>query len=859
MTQPAGTRTSSTLPPLTSTQEHFLKKYLIEIQLIKELHTLNDPNCCQFLGPPFKVTSNVKTTQPLPLLSFYFHNFITTFPFITNNPPEDQRRFWQDTLQPFITSFNAKPISESQDRVELTTKRKQVNAKILSGLLVFFNSMVTTKNELSYWHDTTRLKPADVGKLDGILHANAKDDHQKPVGLNEYKSMRFVNDLFINIVAVRSVGETKSSTFTWLRSDEDKHNYEFVIQVVGRSEEKHSTYFITRHYSQFATLHSQLTKQFPGIMKTQTINLPSKIKHDAGTNKLTREKLRLALRGYLRSLITQAEIIHFPKFITFIAHNRFYKLSESDLQDYKDRIQHESTLIDTQYEFQQQTTKVMVQLTADFENVKNQLIMNPNAITEIFQDLGKTSDIHKLSPVLKTFNEWCKLQVSSTIYQTFLSQDNSNEWFSKCRKFHKLFPYSIVYTILKFTNPVKIITKIVDLLLVELPSFSWSSDKKQSHNLLSMIFIMLLDEDLSDYEKELNQLKGQHLNQKKFECVLSRIDQYNELTYLEIDSIKQESIELGQEIFVTVLTTKQIEPALPESTVDEILSTPHLHSCVKQYWQLEVRKRDKNLFKQLWTEPELTRLIKEFLTIFYQPLMKIFAKSDVHLVFSSFHKFMDDLMNLLTTITNEGIYYMTSFEIYDSLKSLLDNHEEILWEFMHNVYCKDDQHLFLKLIQWIEKFMIMIRMKFSNPEAVTVTLTSSVPIDADLFMKQLTSRTSKIVEKRRLFREYAKKSAEATTAQEKIDEKWKEMNEGIFGTISSEEFGVGGEDIQEFNDLTELDNLKLKSAPNATERELINRLANLDKLDDFGTSEVDKLESEFEQQLISLFSKINMD
>ena len=38
-----------------------------------------------------------------------------------------------------------------------------------------------------------------------------------------------------------------------------------------------------------------------------------------------------------------------------------------------------------------------------------------------------------MSPLLKTFNEWCKVEIAATIYQTFISQDNSSEWFNKVK------------------------------------------------------------------------------------------------------------------------------------------------------------------------------------------------------------------------------------------------------------------------------------------------------------------------------------------------------------------------------------------------------------------------------------------
>ena len=48
----------------------------------------------------------------------------------------------------------------------------------------------------------------------------------------------------------------------------------------------------------------------------------------------------------------------------------------------------------TQIEFQQQTTKIMLLLTKDFESFK-ELIMNPGTITQIFYELGSTLILNK--------------------------------------------------------------------------------------------------------------------------------------------------------------------------------------------------------------------------------------------------------------------------------------------------------------------------------------------------------------------------------------------------------------------------------------------------------------------------------
>lgn len=56
---------------LNPTQEHFLKKYLLENRLTHELHLLSQPNCCQLFGPPFKYTPDQMEEYQFPLLRFF--------------------------------------------------------------------------------------------------------------------------------------------------------------------------------------------------------------------------------------------------------------------------------------------------------------------------------------------------------------------------------------------------------------------------------------------------------------------------------------------------------------------------------------------------------------------------------------------------------------------------------------------------------------------------------------------------------------------------------------------------------------------------------------------------------------------
>lgn len=890
------------LAQLTPTQEHFLKKYLLENQLSSELHELTDPNCCESLGEPFDVNPDT-LLKSLPLLRFFFKNFLTTFPFITNNSKIDQLIFWKDTVQPFVKSFNLKNISSSEDRKENITKRRQVNKKFLSGLLLFYNSVIVTEKDLVYL-DEAHLKPSDTGKLDKI-QGKQKDVPVVLHGLEEYEFMSYYNDVSINVVAVRKtkaapVVESWNPLRRYYETPAPRHNYEFVIQVTRREgvDEKYiyTSHFVSHHYQEFKNLAASLKKLFPGLMSTEGPHLPSKASHDEGTNeiyldsvsdeslrsvtsqssnsKLSREKLRLALRGYLLSLLKFPEIAHSPPFGAFLSKNSFEELTPDDYEDHQSRLAHEKNMLDTQGEFQRQTTQVMMQLSKDFDNFKEQLIMNPQTIVEIFREIGVTPNIDDLSPLLRTFNEWNKLEVAATLYQVFLGQDNSYEWFVKCKKFHRLFPYNVVYGILRFTNPVKIVSRVVDLLLVNLPSLpSWSSEQTGTRNLLSMIFIMLLDEDLNDFEKELKELREKKVD-SSFSTFISRIDLYVQLGNEDVAEIHHQAIEQNKDLLLTILSTEIIDSPFLQDKYSDIVASyeayekiesekdlggSEIYLNLKQYWQVLVRKKDKDLTKQLWQEPELTKLIKNFLTIFYQPLMKLLGKSDVHIVFKDFQKFMDDLINELTILNNEDVYVLSSIEIFNRLKKILDKHDSTMWNFIHNIYKKDDQQLFMKLIEWIQNFLFLIRLKLVDSKQVTLDISNYSGVhklDKELFLNQLNSKLNKVVLKRKLYKEYLEERSKMDiSSQGRIDENWKKMNDNVFSGMNMNGLGVDDDDIQEFNILHGEDDV----GPGSNlDKKLKKDLFELENGNNYGTSELDKLDCYTHKQLVSMLENVNL-
>lgn len=873
------------LGDLTATQDHFLKRFLVEACLKEELHHLSEPGCLGNLGPPF-VTNNEIPPVDLPLLKYFFSNYVASFPFITNNAESEQVMFWNDTVQPFLESINAKRLSNASDRKENVTKRKQINTRLLRTLLLFFNSMLSSKKELEYL-STDHLKPSDQGKLDKlaqteVLLKRGLGAVYKPHGLTEYSKMDYISNTSIDIRAVEIVKNdepTQSWTifnpFTTVANL--KLHYRYILQVTKRhkSEQGHYTYashFIARRYSDFEKLESALKKAFPGLM-TSLNRLPKNIKNDKGvrvnakseasatteaasvhddslevsltraeTYKYFREKHRLALRGYICNLANVPEIAHCETFQTFIADpdQTFYDLSARQMNDYRERTILEQNRLTTQEEFQNRIANVVFHLSKNIELFKEQIVSEPHLLNKVFQEIGTSKLVDDLSPLLRTFLEWCKLEVAATLYQLFLTQDNSSEWFHKCRKFHRLFPYKICYGILKYTNPVSIVSKIVDLLLLDIPSFG---KKKDNHvnNLLSMIFVMLLDEDLEDYSKERDKhLNEPPLNVPEFDVFKARIDYFiNDLDYYMQEDIKEESLKAGTDYLLEILSSPLVEPPLSQNdkkVFDTVIKPSYdaycllekskklegtsVYTSLKQLWQLDVRTRDKNVMKQLWQEPELTKLIKKFLTIFYQPLMRVMKKCDVHLVFLDFQHFLDDLIAELTRLDEGGMYFTSSVEMFDRFKRLLDKHEDGFWRFLRDLYLKDDSHLFMNLIKWIESFLIALRTKFVTPEKVELDFAAMTPesaVDPKEFVSELDLQIEAILSKRRLLKEYLEESAASNSssdglssssnekdldvnisAQKAIGNKWNNINSSVFD-VQAQDLGLAKDDFAEFN------------------------------------------------------------
>lgn len=880
-----GEKSGSGSLDLDPTQEHFFKKYLIQRQLSHELHLMSYEDCCGYLGPPFSVKNDQKLANPVPMLRFFFQNYIKKFPFIAMCSLEEQRAFWQDTVQPFVDSLNLKHLSDSIERAENITKRHQVNQKLLSGLVLFFNSVLTSDNDMRYLmsaHEkagnASRLQKLE--KPDKFNERTVTATSQTDI-LDDFTKLTFINKMSINVIAVRQVGSgEKKSRFnlTSYLNSSPKHHFEFVIQVVEKSESNFKSHFVCHPYHDFKELMKTINKKYPGITTADFPTLPKKLKNDDGypvesvqnlqiNNEtgivLFREKLRLALRGFLMRLLNYPEVINSNEFQLFLNSDSFSQLDSTMKRDFDIRCQNEANMFNTQLEFQRQSAKVMNDFQVQFEDFKKQLIMSPNALTQLFEEFGSVEQVNDLSPMTATFIKWSKLELAALHYQVFLSLDNAAEWLNKCRKFHSIFPYSIVYGILRFTNPMKMLARIIDLLLINFPSLSLSmpfggkkdlseaSKSTGAKNLLSLMFVMLLDEDLSDYLEEMEQLRK--AIPEKYDVFVSRIDKYVVLDNESIEKIKKESLQKDDDLLMTILRTDVLEPHLTskdKDILDDIYNSylnyaqmskgsgieeAKLYLLVKQYWLVQLRRKDKDVLKELWREPEMTQLIKRFVTIFYSPLMRVLGKADVHILFRKWEKFVDEMLDVLNELSNGGLYFMTSMEIFNRILDVLDKHELFFYSLIHNLYVNDDEHVFRGVAEWIEKFLAALRLKFTDQELVTIDMNQLEALH-HTSKEELHSQVNMIVErtiqKRKLYKEYLRKKSELKQSdageQDKLNDMWEKENENVFGDSQANDFGLDQDDLDDFNLMQEVENSTEDTAITELDRQLHKKLEELE-------------------------------
>jgi hypothetical protein len=529
-------------------------------------------------------------------------------------------------------------------------------------------------------------------------------------------------------------------------------------------------------------------------------------------NKLPREKTRVGLRAYLRELLKDIEVAHSDILKEFLFKGKLRHLTHDDEIDIQIRENLDLLLLLNQVKFQREAYSKITKLKENSLPLRAKLLESDKGIVEIFDEFRTKEHISELSPMLRNFFDWSKVEIAATIYQVFLGNDGSYELYSQVRRLHKLMPYSIMINILKFTNPMSIMKTMIDLLMAN--PFGGKS-------LLQTLFYGILSDDMKSQGRVIEELEtkiGYKEIIRRF-----RFFVYECTDYDLIESIKYESKEMETDVVLTVMISPKLyelseisddlvgsvfesyneykKLKIYEDDPEQLAFVNHetleLYSDLRTLYKLYVRNRDKEIMQQLWSEPELTAILRELFTMFYQPLVNLFSNAHIDVAVKNFESFMDDLISVVDKLTHD-MYTSDTTKIVDDIMGVLNDHEDEFYQFVHDTYINDKQGIFDKLVRWINDILVFLR------NAKNIDNTNQLRIDFQQMFQNLDVDESGIMDEldaiiesvKRRHEEYNKKlSKQAAKNLNLVDENWDMINN--VEVFKSSDFGLNDHDIED--------------------------------------------------------------
>jgi len=159
------------------------------------------------------------------------------------------------------------------------------------------------------------------------------------------------------------------------------------------------------------------------------------------------------------------------------------------------------------------------------------------------------------------------------------------------------------------------------------------------------------------------------------------------------------------------------------------------------------RQRDKQQIMSLVFEGVTASLLKDMITILYEPLAKVYKTANVYNSVMDFKEFVDDLIEVVQKAENQGNLafvreLMTdlstdSNKLVQSFIDLCTRHEEKFYKFVHEVHIHDKDLLFTHLMKWIEVILSFLRGGFSSKVDMNALVFETPGVNTDIAMKEI--------------------------------------------------------------------------------------------------------------------------
>ncbi|WFD45029.1 hypothetical protein MPSI1_003705 [Malassezia psittaci] len=685
---------SLTLTPLRA---HYLKTTLVSLQLQQELSLLMQRNALAMLGPPFRGSADTQDENELLLFRHFLHKFVLTFPFFATAPAD----FFPNTVQVFLEKLLERNLIVLDEEQGDTSAATTVVRRFERYLCLLIGSGIHLAGQAEEVvkirdKDRTRLATLDARRK---AAASLRDDHHFEV----------------NIASVRSVpGKGR------LRS---KSHDEF---IVATSMGNRQCVYTARRYNDLQKLHVALRAKFP----EDEIPAPPPKDRAAVTTEhgesLTRERNRLTLRAYLRSLVSTSSVADSEIMRDFLLRDPI-ELSASEMHDVEIR-KHADALRQEQRQGFAQETAARAKEIHDHIGAFKQDLLRPGGLSELFQTIRNAPRVQDLPERYRLVIAWAKTSMASGLYSMFVGKDASSQNFAQLKYAHSMMPYFMVRSIMRISNPLSMMRSLLDLFLAQ--PFGQRS-------LLQRMVTGPIHEEVT----EMRQL-GSRVTARIGDAHLARkVDEFVAAPYrvqrVYLEQASDERIDI-----VTAILRSPLGGDLHQHQIHRVVQASRAYAELKRtrraavqrgepepepdnddawlyedlhvYLSLARHIHDKEQLIALIYDQATTGLMKEIITIFYAPLAQVYKAANIADTLSDVQTFITDLIR--TVDECEALGLNDTQRMVNAFHDLVERHEQMFYGFIYQVHSKGSD-LFDRLVQWIELFVSYVRDPSADQQA----------------------------------------------------------------------------------------------------------------------------------------------
>ncbi|KAG0246372.1 hypothetical protein B0O80DRAFT_498726 [Mortierella sp. GBAus27b] len=734
--------------PLTQSQQHYLKKYLLSIQIKGEIKLLHDdpydtlPN----LGGPFDLKDE-HADSIAPFLRYFFESIVMPFPFLTSSKSD----IWPK-LQQFLEEWAKVEAGNGIERDEMA-RRKRIRSRCERAMVFMYSMAIKTPEQRAQ-----EAKDAESGKQQGLENSLSELQLDPIAPANNPSSLMgpeaIVRGIRINISGIRVVREKRHV-----------REHDVAEFLVSSTMPDGKEYIVARRHARFRRLYVSLREQFP---HHEFPLPPAKFAVKSGSNgkKIAWEKDRISLRGYLRNLAKISSEVATSSIFTEFLTKDTVTLTEGEIKDVQTRTALDEHRMGQQAKFDQEVTNKVNEIDSHLKQVKVDLLQ-PGGISRLFDALRQYDKVENLPALYQTVFEWGCMKFASTLYYMYTASDDATLNFTQLKRTQTLLPYRAMWGILKVSNPMAMMKGIMDLFLAQ--PFGRRS-------LMQRIISVNLQEEITEYKKDVTHLEviiGDP-------ALCEKIKNYVNAPRATIDGIfpggvPQDTTDMG--FILEVLKSDQIQPSLQPTQIQRVLDAQeqlerkatldendrfsdqsddedhhirddsysesdassvsdesrsnfyrssskksliqltseqkNLVRCLQQLIMTQLRIRDKERMMNLVFQGVTGDILREMITIFYEPLLEVYKAANVADSLMEFKDFADELIKVVEQADSVDDGHSGKPTAASLYLALVKKHLPNFYKFVHSVH-KQNNGLFHDLIEWIESIIAFMRTGYAR-------------------------------------------------------------------------------------------------------------------------------------------------